>query len=523
MKISVLDCTLRDGGYVNSFHFGASTIHRVANKLCEANIDIIECGFLVSGKSDADFSLYGEIGQIPLPEKRKNCMFVAMIEHGGMSEDEVAPCGSESIDGIRLTFHNSEWEDTKKLAANLMEKGYKVFIQPIGTATYTDTELLALISEVNKLSPFAFYIVDTLGAMYRNDLLRMFYLVDHNLNEDIAIGFHSHNNLQLSFANCMTILDLKLTRHIILDSSVFGMGRGAGNLNTELITHYINSHIGMSYDTVPILELIDDVIMKIYRRYPWGYSAPYYLAAIRGMHPNYAQFLLDKQSVPIPKIGNILDKLPAENRHLFNLANIERLYFEEMRNATDDAMALETLRTLVKGRSILVIAPGNSVHSHSSEITNFIRINHPIIITVNFILDYLKSDIVFVGNIKRYAQLKLSSELLLVTSNINANADNVLTVDYESLLSQGANSDSSGMMILRLLVKIGVKVVSLAGYDGFVGDSSYYAESLDNYLTPENIQRLNINTAMQMGELRKQLKIEHITPTLYDARKTNGY
>ena len=192
-------------------------------------------------------------------------MFVATIAYGEISAEEIVPHQLGYIDGIRLTFHNSECEDTKRLAKDLMGKGYKVFIQPVGSTSYQDDELLALINDVNILNPYAFYIVDTLGSMYKNDLLRKFFLVEYNLNKDICFGFHSHNNLQLSFANAMTLLELHTDRHIIIDSSIFGMGRGAGNLNTELITHYINSNIENRYDLVAILELIDDVILPIYK------------------------------------------------------------------------------------------------------------------------------------------------------------------------------------------------------------------------------------------------------------------
>lgn len=294
MKISILDCTLRDGGYVNDFNFGIKRINKVREKLQDANIEIIECGFLQSGKNDPEKTLYGNVESINVPEKQNSQMYVAMIAIGDITADEIAPYRPGYIDGIRISFHNGskEWDDAKLLAKDVMAKGYKVFIQPIGTAFYSDSELLSLIEDVNELDPFAFYIVDTLGSMYKNDLLRLFFLVDHNLNNNICIGFHSHNNMQLSFANAMTLLELHTDRHVILDSSVFGMGRGAGNLNTELITHFINKNLEKRYDLVPILELIDDVILPIYKYASWGFSEPYYLSAIMGVHPNYASYLI---------------------------------------------------------------------------------------------------------------------------------------------------------------------------------------------------------------------------------------
>ena len=60
----------------------------------------------------------------------------------------------------------------------IMDKGYQVFMQPVGTAFYSDLELLRLVEKINALRPYAFYIVDTLGSMYRNEVSHRFYLID---------------------------------------------------------------------------------------------------------------------------------------------------------------------------------------------------------------------------------------------------------------------------------------------------------------------------------------------------------
>ena len=90
-RIRILDCTLRDGGYINHFRFGDRTICYIISKLAKASIDIIECGFLQSGAFDRDCSLYGSIGAIRqhIGEKNKNLMYVAMIQYGGTSNYEI--------------------------------------------------------------------------------------------------------------------------------------------------------------------------------------------------------------------------------------------------------------------------------------------------------------------------------------------------------------------------------------------------------------------------------------------------
>lgn len=121
-------------------------------------------------------------------------------------------------------------------------------MQPVGTAFYSDMELLRLVERMNKLKPYAFYIVDTLGSMYRNDVTHRFHLINENMDPEIELGFHGHNNLQLAFSNAQVLGKIQTKRTLILDSTVYGMGRGAGNLPTELITQYINKNIASKYD-----------------------------------------------------------------------------------------------------------------------------------------------------------------------------------------------------------------------------------------------------------------------------------
>lgn len=274
MSIKVLDCTLRDGGYVNNFAFGKENIIDIIKMLGKASIDIIECGFLKSNSFDENETLFGNIDIIKdfISPKFKHIMYVAMLQYGAISNDEIVPYDGTSIDGIRLTFHEHEIEDAFVLGKQLMAKGYKVFMQPVGTITYTDEALIELIKKINELKPFAFYIVDTLGTMYKNDLLRMFYLINHNLEKKIILGFHSHNNLQLSFANAQELIQINSTRELIIDSSIFGMGRGAGNLNTELVTQYLNTIFYPKYDNIEILKILDTYIKPLTLKYKWGYG-----------------------------------------------------------------------------------------------------------------------------------------------------------------------------------------------------------------------------------------------------------
>ena len=104
---------------------------------------------------------------------------------------------------------HSDVENAARLAAAILDKGYQVFFQPVGTAFYSDMELLRLVERVNRLRPFAFYMVDTLGSMYPGQVTRQFHLIHENMDPAIRLGFHGHNNLQLAFSNAQVLLGIQ--------------------------------------------------------------------------------------------------------------------------------------------------------------------------------------------------------------------------------------------------------------------------------------------------------------------------
>jgi 4-hydroxy 2-oxovalerate aldolase len=506
MKIQILDCTLRDGGYINEWNFGEKNIKYITDKLVESNIDIIECGFLRSDNNNVECSVYGDIKNIYIPEdETKKRMFVAMIEFGGIDIKSIPHRDDNFIDGIRLTFHNNEWEQTKQNASALMKKGYKVFIQPVGINSYSDIELLLLLEQINELSPFAFYIVDTLGILFKSDLLRLAYMVHGALSTDIALGFHSHNNLQLSFSNAMNLIETGINRTVILDSSVYGMGRGAGNLPTELVINYINRNIEKKYEITKILELIDEVILPIQRCNNWGYLMPFTLASINNAHPNYASFLIDKEQITIPQMAEMLRKLPHENKHRYNQSVIEEIYYATMNNKIDDTETITVLRTLISG-NVLVICPGKSITEDFESVESYIEKHNPLIIAVNFIPEHINPNFVFYGNNRRKLHNDNSHYPTIVSSNVQEH-NNCYVVDYSSLVSH-EHKDNSGIMILRLLLRLGIKNASLAGYDGFKKE--------EGFLSPDTIKKLNLDMITQLDELSKIMQLEFITESLYN-------
>lgn len=524
----ILDCTLRDGGYINSFDFGLFTIKDIIKKLEESNVDIIECGFLKSGSLDNNKTLFNDVQTIKsyITPKKKSTLYVAMIAYGDISGDEICESDGTSIDGIRLTFHQSQIDDAFVLGKELIDKHYKVFMQPVGTTSYSNDELSELVCRINDLSPYAFYLVDTLGIMFKEDLLNMFSLVDKKLSKDICLGFHSHNNLQLSFSNALELLTLDTDRSVIIDSSVFGMGRGAGNLCTELIMKSMNNYCSGQYDVVPVLEIYDEHINKILLNHKWGYSLPYYVASMNKCHPNYASHLINKQTITIKEINKILSSLDETKKDIFDKKYIEELYIDFQKHNIDDSCCVEELKNTLIDKDIVVIAPGKSILHNKDEISNYCKENNSIIFSVNFVSDFIKSNYVFISNQKRVKNFReleknyYNYDNVIITSNlINLGFDENYVVNYSDYLSDNPIiSDNAGLILLHFLSKLGVKKVNLAGFDGFTvnGLDNYFDSKYTNSTEYDNLIEKTNAVAEEMKKISNKMIIRFLTKSRYE-------
>lgn len=521
-SIKVLDCTLRDGGYCNDWNFGASNIKKIISMLNQANIDIIECGFLTNNiRYSQDKTKYSSLKQLLALLKHDSMLCkksVVMINYGEYDIDQI-PKNNGSIFGIRVVFHKNESLKAMKYCEKIIQKGYRCFVQPMLTQQYSDIEFIDLIKIANKINPFAFYIVDSFGSMRQSDLKRYMVLADIFLNTDINLGFHSHNNLQLAFSNSKYFITNSTKKNLIVDCSIYGMGRGAGNLNTELFLNELNLvNDSDNYDVTPILKIMDCILSKFYEEKSWGYSLPNYLSASKMIHPNYANYLFNKRNLEAENINEIFNILDNEKKASFDKEYIERMYMSYMsRNDKLISEDLSKLKHSLKDKKALLIAPGKSVSLERERILSFIKNNNTLVITVNFIPSYIVEDYVFVSNVKRFRQLNISKkDKLICTSNVDLkNAD--IVVRYSSLInSNSIVKDNACLMLLNLLInKIGINKVYVAGMDGYSHDKSnnYGSNEYSYEASNEYFDLLNSNIKLVIDQSFKD-HIETITDSI---------
>ncbi len=512
-NVKLLDCTLRDGGRIINCAFPDEHIVGITQGLTNANIDVIELGFLRSNcEYQGNSTFFTELDQIKdfIPEKRGNTMYVAFSDYGkeyGMWDfSRIKPREKDGIDGFRVGYRKKDLKaaiDTFKI---VKDNDYKLFIQGVESLSYTDLEMLQAIEIINEIHPYSFGIVDTYGAMYKDDVLRFFSLLDHNLDDDIAIDFHSHNNMQLSFSFAQEVVEASRgVRQVIIDTTLEGLGKGTGNLNTELMVDYLNRKKYYSYDEDEIFDLIDEYIAWIKKDHTWEYQIPYFMAGIYSSHANNIIYLQDKHRMGTRDIKNILSMIDPVKRKRYDYDNIERLYKEYSGTKVDDRQALQQLSDELGGKALLVLVPGASLTSQPDTIVKALEKN-PIVLSVNFVDNH--SDYVFFGNQRKYDRYigSCDGKKIIVTSNIKGKADFV--IDYNGVIDHSLKYfDNTTIMLLNTLMKAGIEEFEIAGLDGFDRNkSNYYSESYNISRYTDDYEQINSDLKDFLKRYAKRLR-----------------
>jgi hypothetical protein len=327
--IKILDCTLRDGGYVNDWDFSRENYDHIILELQKTGIDFVEVGLIGKGKGErfsTKFASMEDISSIVRIKDTKT-QFAVMVTYGEALGIPIAPRKPDGVEIIRLAYFKPEADVALKMAEELKEKGYIVFLQAMATFLYTDDELLAMIDKVNKVHPYYFCMVDSFGTMYADDVSAMYHLIDGQLDAGIGLGLHAHNNQQLALSNAITFISEaeKTNRSVCVDASIYGMGRGAGNVNLELLMQYFNKKRGAHYRPEDIVQLWQTELSEEYHKNYWGYTWEYFLAAKYDVNSVYIWYLKRHDVTDPNKVEEILRNLPYELRYTLDKATIDSL------------------------------------------------------------------------------------------------------------------------------------------------------------------------------------------------------
>ena len=292
-KIKILDCSIRDGGYLNDWKFTRKIVKNIYRAVSDAGIDFFEIGFL--NPYDSTKGIWHHVTNKDIQDVTRNysgAKIGVMINFGKTKIQDVPDSDNTSIDMIRVAVHKNKIKEALAFCEQIKDKGYLVSIQMMGYSTLTGQEQHQVYSWLRDSDIDYAYIADSYGSLKENELKT---LLQPLLNiPNIKIGFHAHNNLQYAFANVLTAINMGID---IVDGSIAGRGRGAGNLPIELLVAEME-HRGQKYNSKPLYIHID-------KNYP-DYNLQYALSGIYNVHPYFIKHLLEDEKY---SLDETIDKL----------------------------------------------------------------------------------------------------------------------------------------------------------------------------------------------------------------------
>ncbi|MGD0591715.1 MAG: aldolase catalytic domain-containing protein [Bacteroidota bacterium] len=288
-QITVVDCTIRDGGLMNKSQFTLDCVQAVYKAICESGIHIVELGYRNS-RTMFDPEKYGAwrfcddemIKKVVGDKKYPDTKIAVMMDAHKSSVDDLLPRDKSLVDVIRCATYVKDIDKCIKIVNDAVAKGYETTINIMSISTAPERELNEALQQIHEETKIkACYIVDSFGNLYSEDI-DYFVSKYQKMLPGIEVGVHMHNNQQLAFANTIEGI---IRGANYLDGTLYGLGRGAGNCCLELLLGFLKNP---KFNMRPILDVIASHIIPLQKEITWGYSVPYMVTGIMNRHPDEA-------------------------------------------------------------------------------------------------------------------------------------------------------------------------------------------------------------------------------------------
>lgn len=287
-NVTVVDCTVRDGGLINKWQFSDDLVRKVFKAINASGIEYMEIGYRASEKMfppdeygpwrfSKDEKIREIIGDTPV-----NTKLGVMVDIGRVEPEDLLPADESPLSFVRVATYLKDIEKAISLANLITDKGYESFINIMAISTVNDYDLKKGLAEVEaQTSVTAVTVVDSFGSLYHENVSHLVETFKGSLDKK-KTGFHGHNNLQLGFANTMTAISSGAE---FCDATINGIGRGAGNCPLELLMTHLKDP---KFNIEPIFQVIQDAFIELRNEIEWGYLLPYMITGMLNEHPRVA-------------------------------------------------------------------------------------------------------------------------------------------------------------------------------------------------------------------------------------------
>ncbi len=264
----IMDVTLRDGSYAINFQFSEYETENICCSLNDAGIDYVEIGHgvgLDGSSAENGFALctdeeYLSAAKRSVPDAKYG-MFCIPTYAKLESINKLKKYGGSFV---RVGSNVMDVESTEKYIKRAKTLGLEVMANYMKSYVASPQEVAENVKKSESYGADVVYIVDSAGSMGREEIERYYDAI--RKVSDIKVGFHGHNNLGLAVSNSLYAIKLGFD---VVDTSVLGMGRSAGNAATELlIGNLIRRDNNVKYDLKKILECAERYVRPL-----WKHSA----------------------------------------------------------------------------------------------------------------------------------------------------------------------------------------------------------------------------------------------------------
>ena len=288
--IKVLDCTVRDGGLINDHLFDDAFVKGVYQTCTAAGLDYMEVGYkgskgLFARDAFGDWKFSDEddirriVGDNDSPLKLSAMADAEKTDY----KVDILPKKDSVLDVIRVATYVHQLPTAVDMIKDAHDKGYETACNIMAISTVSEVEIDQCLQTLTETPVDTVVVVDSFGALYHEQIR---YLVDKYLkamNEvGREVGIHAHNNQQLAFANTIEALITGANR---LDSTMMGLGRGAGNCPTELLIGFLRNP---KFHIRPIYDFLTEHVNPLRDSLDWGALVPYNISGQLNEHPRTA-------------------------------------------------------------------------------------------------------------------------------------------------------------------------------------------------------------------------------------------
>ena len=532
-KITLLDCTFRDGGYYCDWKFHQSIVKKYLNSITQAKIDIVEIGFRLMPHSRflGPFAYCTDefLNSLNLPAGSSYAVMINasdLINYDGDISEGINFLFSKKkkslVDIVRIASNPKDLKGSKEIAQQLKNLGYRVFLNIMQISSLDSSSLKDLCIEVNSWKTIeVLYFADSFGNLESNEVAEIINILKKSWKG--PIGIHTHDNKNLALANSITAIECGLQ---YVDATILGMGRGAGNAKMEDLILEVSSKGYDNYNPDHLLPLVINDFSVLKNKYKWGSNIYYFLSAINNIHPTYIQEMLSDQRYDTDQRLSALNFLKEAGASSYS--------FENMKKAVAGTPGSEkgewSAKNWARGKDILIIGSGPSTKSYIDDIIGYIKRKNPVVLCLN-INELIPEELVTAYVASRSSRLlidsaryeALSKPIIIPLSRIPDELKKlflkVTIFDYGlsikdktyEIYNNGCILDSSLTINYAISVATasGANQILLTGVDGY--------EELD----PRQLEMLS--SLERYKKLTKSLPIFAITPTNYPITEKSIY